>query len=211
MGEDPILRVEREARRLMEGLPGSHDWSHVERVRKLALLIGKAENADLEVVEAAALLHDIGRKYEYMDPGVNHAEKSAELAKSILLDSGFPPGKIEHVLKCIRGHRFRRKYKLETIEEKIIYDADKLDSIGAIGVARAFMYGGENKQRLYPEGDWDLSTLPAVETPVTEFIYKLSKILDTLHTETARRLGRERHDFMVAFYRRLLDEVEGRR
>ncbi len=206
-----LREVEKEARRLMEGLPGSHDWSHVERVRKLAILIGKAEGADLEVLEAAALLHDIGRKYEYADPNVNHADKSAELAKSILERAGFPQDKIDHVLKCIRGHRFRRKCELETVEEKIMYDADKLDSIGAVGVARAFMYGGENKQRLYPEGDWDLSTPLKEETPVTEFIYKLSKILDTLHTETAKRVGYERHDFMVSFYKRLLDEVEGRR
>lgn len=211
MSENPLLKVERKARKLMEGLPGSHDWSHVERVRRLAILISKAEGADLEVVEAAALLHDIGRKYEYKDPRVNHADKSAELARPILEEAGFPPEKVDHVLKCIRGHRFRRKCELETLEEKIIYDADKLDSIGAIGVARAFMYGGENQQRLYPKGGWDLSILPKVETPVTEFIYKLSKILDTLHTETSRRIGRERHQFMVSFYKRLLDEVEGRR
>ena len=190
--------IKLKAMELMKNCPGSHDWFHVIRVRDLALKLGRELNADLEVLEAAAYLHDIAR----CDSPENHEIKSAILAEKILSEAGFPEQKVKHVLSCIRKHRFRVYEEKSTIEEKILYDADKLDSIGAIGVARAFMYAGEMGYKLYGESDKEHSAFH-------EFKYKLCKVINTLNTEPARKIGFQRTTFMEKFFERLAREVKG--
>ena len=202
-----------EARRLYDGADAVHDFDHVLRVLKLAERIARAENADPQVVRAAVLLHDVGRR-QAEAAGVDHAMVAARRAREILV--GHPPMKVEKVVEAVATHRFRTKPKPSTLEARVLYDADKLDAIGAVGVARAFAYGGAHGQRLWApiesvdlerwqgEGD-DADT----HTPVHEFVVKLSRIKDRLYTAAGRAIAAERHDYMVAFFERLAQEVEG--
>jgi uncharacterized protein len=193
-----------------------HGFSHVLRVLRLVRHIGPVEGADMEVLETAALLHDIARSDEVY--GVNcHAALGAERAREILADH--PIDKVAAVAEAIRSHRFRDNVAPTTLEGRILYDADKLDSIGAIGVARAYAYGGQHGQELWAgvsveyagrrraAGRGDATR--GGHTPAHEFAFKLSRIKDTLFTETARRMAAERHRFMSAFYDRLAMEVRG--
>jgi len=193
------------ARTLYATGDAAHDFDHVLRVTALAVHIAQAEGADLEIVRTAALLHDIG-----LDNGrEGHEEAAAERARGIL--AGQPPEKVEAVAQAIRSHRFRAGPTPQTLEARCLFDADKLDAIGAIGVARVFAYGGAAGQRLWaevPEG-YDEHSASSEHTSVHEFVVKLAKIKDRLTTETGRHIGQERHDFMTAFFARLETEVKG--
>lgn len=198
-----------EARRYYQGHDAAHDFDHVLRVLALAERIAWAEGADVAVVRAAALLHDVGRA-EQECTGRSHAELGAERAREIL--AHHPPEKVKVVCHAIAAHRFREPVPPQTLEAKVLYDADKLDAIGAVGVARAYLLAGVLGQRLWGEAPvgyqaWD--ELPKEHTPVHEFVFKLSKLKDTLHTDTARRIGEERHAYMAAFFQRLRREVRG--
>jgi uncharacterized protein len=204
--------VRKEARNYFPAARGSHDWDHTERVLRLCLRIGKKENADLEILELAAVLHDIGRPEEDRTSGkVCHSEAGAALARKILAAHGVEDEKIARVVHCIETHRFRKKTVPATKEAKILFDADKLDSIGAVGIGRAFLFAGEVGARLHNK-DRDLSkTLPYTreDTAFREFMVKLRWIKDRMHTAEGRRIAAERHKFMVDFFDRLNKETDG--
>ena len=207
-----------EARSYYQDHDAAHDFDHVLRVLALAERIARAEGADVEVVRAAALLHDVGRA-EQERTGRSHAELGAERARKIL--AGHPPDKVETVCQAIAAHRFRGPASGQTgtgdtlpqaLEAKVLYDADKLDSIGAVGVARAYMYGGSWGQRLWGEVPADYQAwdeLPEEHTPVHEFVFKLSKLKDSLYTDAARQIGEARQAYMAGFFQRLEEEVRG--
>jgi len=197
------------ARQYYQGDDVAHDFDHVLRVLALAERIAHAEGANAELVRAAVLLHDVARGEEELT-GRGHAELGAERAGHIL--DGHPPEKVEAVCQAIAAHRFREGVPPQTLEAKVLYDADKLDSIGAVGVARAYLYGGLLKQRLWGEvraGYQAWGELPEEHTPVHEFVYKLSRVKDSLYTDTARRIGEARHAYMVEFFQRLERELGG--
>jgi uncharacterized protein len=203
-----------EAKQYYEGADAVHDFDHVLRVLALAERIGRAEGADLEIVRAAALLHDVGREQAEAD-GLDHAAFAAARAREILLHQ---PAKIEAVAHAIAAHRFRTRPEPSTLEARTIFDADKLDAIGAIGVARAFAYGGAHGQRLWaPIETVDLARWqkegdhPHEHTPVHEFLVKLSRLKDRLFTPTGQSIAEERHAYMVAFFERFDAEVRGER
>ena len=198
-----------EARHHYEGADAIHDFDHVLRVLALAERLAQAEGADLEIVRTAALLHDVARgRRERSMP--DHAQAGAEYARHLL--GGYPEEKVEAVAQAIAAHRFRSGPDPQTLEAEVLHDADKLDAIGAIGVARAFAYGGEKGQRIWAEvspGYQESQETHYEHTPVHEYHMKLAKIQDRLLTESARRLAEERHAFMVAFFERLEREVRG--
>jgi uncharacterized protein len=202
-----------EARRLYDGENAVHDFDHVLRVLELAERIAKAEGADLRVVRAAVLLHDAARR-QAEAAGLDHATLAARQARHIL--AGYPAVTVEAVTHAIAAHRFRTDPKPSTLEAQVLYDADKLDAIGAVGVARAFAYAGAHGQRLWaPIESVDLEGWQAegddvdVHTPVHEFVVKLSRIKDRLYTATGRAIAAERHNYMVTFFERLTEEVRG--
>jgi len=204
-----------EARRYYEAADAVHDFDHVLRVLALAEHIGRAEGADLEVVRAAALLHDVGREKAEAD-GLDHAVHAADRAREIL--AGQPAEKVEAVAHAIAAHRFRTGPEPATLEAQVLFDADKLDAIGAVGVARAFAYGGARGQRLWaPVETVDVARWleegddPAEHTPVHEFIVKLSRIKERLFTPTGRAIAEKRHAYMVGFFKRFDAEVRGQR
>jgi len=210
-----IAAIRARARGFFRNAPPSHDWSHVERTYKLCVEIGKREKADLHVLKAAALLHDIARMDEDAASGkICHAERSATMAKEILKEVDFPRTKTRQVMHCIECHRFRGARKPKTLEAKILSDADKLDAIGAIGVARAYAYGGEHGYRLYGKipKNYRLQRFkdPRIHNPVIEYRQKLQKIKDRLLTKTGREIARGRHMFLTMFFKRILSEIEGK-
>lgn len=193
---------------------GSHDWDHTERVYRLCMHIGRAEGADSEVLAVAAFLHDVGRSYEDKSKGtICHAEKGAEIAKTLLVNYPLSDEKKQNIVHCIGSHRFRGNNAPETLEAKTLFDADKLDSIGAIGIGRAFLFAGEVGAKLHnPQADLH-NTRPYTEedTGYREFKLKLSKIKDRMLTAEGKRLAEERHAFMEGFFERLQQEYEGKK
>jgi len=207
-----LAAVESEAQSFFSDTHGCHGWDHAVRVRASCLQLGQEEGADATVLALAAVLHDIGRKFEDASPGcVCHAQKSAELAAPILARHGIPPETIDAVVDCIACHRFRGTKVPRSIEAKVLFDADKLDAIGAIGIGRAFLYCGEHGALL--DGGTRGSACVPLESPGhatrREFIEKLSKLKDRMTTPSGARRARERHAFMEAFFKRLGAEAAG--
>jgi len=196
------------ARSYYSDAESGHDFDHALRVLALAERIARAEGGDLEVVRAAALLHDVGRSEERRS-GQDHAVVGAERAQEIL--AGRPRDKIARVAEAIAAHRFRSSPPPTTSEARALFDADKLDAMGAIGIARAFAYAGAHDQRLWAPRDsiQDTDCNGPGHTPIHEFVFKLSRLLEVLTTPTGRALAAERHAFMATFFARLEAEATG--
>jgi uncharacterized protein len=207
-----IARVRKEAGAFFRGARGSHDWDHTERVLRLALRIGRKEKADLGVLALAALLHDIGREEEDRTNGkVCHSRSGAALAETILRRHGLAPPTVRAVVHCVRSHRYRGRTLRRTLEARVLFDADKLDSIGAVGIGRAFLFAGEVGARLHDK-DIDIArTKPYTreDTAYREYLVKLRHIRDRMTTREGRRIASERHRYMAAFFARLNRETEG--
>jgi uncharacterized protein len=190
----------------------SHDWEHTLRVYNLCLHIGQKEGADLDVLSIAAYLHDIGRTHQDQSKGtICHAEKGAEMAREIITAHPIPEEKRENIIHCILSHRFRNRHEPQTLEAKVLFDADKLDAIGAVGIARAYLFAGEVGAVLH-NGDADPEfTKPYSrdDTGYREYRVKLSRIKDRILTTEGKYMARERHAFMEAFFERFLKECEG--
>ena len=175
----------------------AHGFDHVLRVWRLAERIGLVEGADMAILKAAALLHDVGRA-EQQRRGICHAKAGAEKARDIL--RGYPSEMVEAVVEAIRQHRFRGEKPPSTTEAKVLYDADKLDAIGAIGVARAYAIAGARKQHLWAEvspsyaqrppqaGKDDLES--GEHTPVHEYLFKLARLGDQMYTAMGKRMAK---------------------
>jgi uncharacterized protein len=187
-----------------------HGISHVLRVYKLAERIGKQEGANLRIVRAAALLHDIEGDVDVRE---DHHLAAAEFAEKILKEEGWKGEDIDAVLHCIRAHRFRDDNEQpETIEAKVLFDADKLDAIGAVGVARAVSYAVRAGMDVFaPPSPTFIETGELApgenQTVAHEYLYKLSQIKKRLFTQTGQSLGVERHDLLVTFFNSWLKEI----
>ncbi|MBN1285313.1 MAG: HD domain-containing protein [Anaerolineae bacterium] len=205
----PVITIE-EARRYYRDAEAVHDFDHVLRVLALAERIAAAEGADLEIVRTAALLHDVERAAGDRTGG-DHAAMGAARARAILSEKHAAPDFIQAVAHAIHAHRFRSDITPQTLEAKVVFDADKLDSIGAVGVARAIGYGALHGQRLWGEvpAGYDGRDIGAEHTPRHEFEYKLSKVKDGLYTAAGRAIAEGRHRFMVDFFARMADEIAG--
>lgn len=215
-----LEKIENEAKKYFAGSSGCHDWTHVERVLKLALHIGKIEKANLDVVKIASLLHDISRRDEMKAKGsFCHAKESAKEAVKILAKYKFAPDFVQNILHCIRTHRFRDRENIpKTLEAKVLFDADKLDSIGAVGLGRAFLFaGGPGSGNLYTGNEKSLARLnkdlsfSKEDSAVLEYEFKLKKIKDRVLTRTGKKFALGRHKFMQNFFRQFWQEVEGQK
>lgn len=187
-----------------------HDFEHIMRVYRMAQYLSLHEGANLEIVLTAALLHDAGGNgFDSTIARKEHHLRSAEFAGSVLKVYNYAPDQIEQIQHCIRSHRFRSmEEKPNSIEAKILFDADKLDSIGAIGIARAIAYAvGSGKPIFYPPSEQFLITgITLPEEPHSayhEYIYKLCKIKDRLFTDSGKLIAEERHQFMSAYFEKL--------
>ncbi|MFA5931674.1 MAG: HD domain-containing protein [archaeon] len=207
------------AKKYLSKSKGSHDIDHTLRVLNIAKHLAKKENADLDVVMVAALLHDISRPVQAASKGkICHAEHGSLVAKKLLEKNSkklnLSQNKIDSIAECISTHRFRGNNYPKTLEAKILFDADKLDSIGAIGVGRVFLFAGEIGAKLHNDPETrkniHLTKNHSVEdTAYREFALKLYKIKDKLYTKEGKRIAKERHEFMEEFFERLNKETEG--
>jgi uncharacterized protein len=191
---------------------GSHDWDHTRRVYNLCMHIGRAEGADLEVLEIAAYLHDVGRSQEDASRGGTcHACIGAEMARKLLAAYPVSTTQRRNIIHAIRSHRFRGNRQPQTLEAKVLFDADKLDAIGAVGIGRAFLFAGEVGAKLYNSCVQLEDTKPYTDedTGYREYRLKLSKIKGRMLTEEGRRLAEARHAFMQTFFQRFIEEHEG--
>jgi len=193
----------------------AHDTEHVRRVLHLALEIAETEpSADCDILIAACLLHDIGREEQFRDPKLCHARVGAEKAYQFLLAHDFPIDFAARVRDCVRTHRFRSDDPPASIEAKILFDADKLDVTGAIGMARTFFYAAHTGQPLYtllPDGtvsDGTAEESPGVHSVLREYKVKLEKIYDHFLTAKGAEIARERQAAAVSIYENILKEAQ---
>lgn len=193
---------------------GGHDWSHVARVRRVARTIAEAESADVFICELAALLHDVA---DYKIAG----DETTGLARvrAWLLAEGCDTPTSERVMEIIATMSFAggERPPMTTLEGQIVQDADRLDAIGAVGVARAFAYGGAKGRAMY-DPDWPPRERMSVEEyraqpapTINHFYEKLLLLKDRMNTSYARALAERRHQFMLAFLDQFYSEWDGRR
>lgn len=197
--------------------------NHIIRVYNLCLLLAKyEEDVDLEILIPSALLHDIARVKESQDKTgeIDHAILGSEIAEDILRMLEYDEEKIEKIKHCITTHRFRSGNEPKTIEAKILFDSDKLDVIGATGIARTFMLAGQFGQRLTANESINkylkANTVEngrlkdvSKHTPFIEYELKFKKIPQKLYTKKAKEIGKERLKFMEEYFYRLNSEIEG--
>ena len=188
----------------------AHDREHVYRVLYTALQLAQTEqNVNLDVLIAACLLHDVGRKEQFENPALCHAQVGGDKAFDFLLANGFDVEFATRVKQCIVTHRFRKNNPPTSIEAKILFDADKIDVVGLLGVARSLVYVGEMREPLYTlNGDGSVSDGSNTDEPsfFREYHFKLSKLYDRFFTESGRRLAESRRQAAVDFYNNLLQE-----
>ncbi len=178
-----------------------HGWDHTRRVCELAKKLGRHENANTKVLEIAALLHDIG-VHENRE---EHEHISAEMAREIL-DDYERSGKVVDV---IMSHRFKRVSDPESIEAKILQDADMLDAIGAIGIVRTIYFSGYNEKNIYnPSKDRPKKESNEGDSMVDHFNNKLLRIKEELNTSSAKKIAESRHEFMENFLEQFFEEWE---
>ena len=191
-----------------------HDFEHVLRVYRMAERLAEAEGADLEIVRAAALLHDAEGATSGSESRTNHHHASADFAAQVLAAEGWDPARIAAVQHCIRAHRWRGTEAPQTLEAKVLFDADKLDVLGAIGVARVIGYAARSEMPFYfPPSQQFLATGREIDgephSAYHEHLFKLKKVRDRMYTETARELASERLEALDQFFERLIDEWKG--
>ena len=190
-----------------------HDWFHIDRVRKMALRIGETEDCDLFVVEMAALLHDLD---DWKLIKADEALKSEKWLDFIELDSEVA----SHILEIIEEVSFRgagTETPVKSIEAAIVQDADRLDAIGAIGIARTFAYGGHKSRLIYdpsiiPVMHNDFQEYKSSSAPtINHFYEKLLLLKDRMNTKTAKTIAEKRHQFMIGYLVQFYEEWEATR
>ena len=198
----------------LENAEGGHDWFHIERVYKNALLIAEGVDCDLIVVKLGALLHDIAdSKFHGGDETV-----APKTARTFLESQNVSEDIILHVIAIIenisfKGGNFEKKFNSKELE--IVQDADRLDALGAIGIARTFNYGGFKNRPLYnpniqPNMNMNKEEYKNSESPTLNHFYeKLLLLKDKMNTETGKKIAQKRHDFMVTFLSQFYAEWDG--
>ena len=208
--KDVIKKTEEFVKSKMKGDPG-HDWSHVNRVRNMAIYLGKKEKANLFIVELASILHDVADHKFYGGDDKIGSKTATQWLNKIKIDKKT----IEHICHIIDEVSFKGagvKYKMKTIEGKVVQDADKLDAIGAIGVARTFSYGGHFNVPMYvPEKKPVFHTSFAQykknsESTINHFYEKLLLLKNRMHTKSAKKIALERHKFMELYLKEFFKE-----
>ncbi len=192
-----------------------HGFDHILRVTRMAEKIALAEGADLEIVHAAALLHDAeGSNPTDKAKRKQHHHASAEFAGEILLAEGWGADRIAAVQHCIRAHRFRDDSEPpQTLEAQIIFDADKLDAIGAIGLARVIAFVAQTGQPLYvtPSAQFietGKKEAGEIHSAYHEYLFKLGKLKDRMFTATGKTIALERHQVLEIFFTQLIAEMQ---
>jgi uncharacterized protein len=209
-----LIKTVQYVKNTLAGAEGGHDWFHIERVWKNAKLIASGEECDLEVVELAALLHDIAdSKFHGGDE-----EIGPKTAANWLRSQNYPQDRIDRIASIIRASSYKggaNEHEDHSIEFHIVQDADRLDAIGAIGIARTFNYGGFKNRAIYDPSiapnlnmtkeQYKKSTAPTIN----HFYEKLLLLKDLMNTESGKRIAEQRHQYMEGFLNQFYNEWNG--
>jgi uncharacterized protein len=197
--------------RMLEGRGSAHDFQHIMRVYKNAKLIGQREGADMDILLPAVLLHDIVVYPKGSAKSSRSSDDSADLAENILQRYGcYSQDKINLISHCIRTHSYSDGLVPASLEGKILQDADRLDALGAIGIARTFSVGGSEKRTFYNADDpfcRSSRELDDRQWTLDHFQKKLLKLKDLMHTRTAKKIAQQRTKFMMLFIRQMKREI----
>jgi len=192
----------------------AHDPEHIFRVLYLSLNIASKinENINLDILIASCLLHDIGREEQYKNQNICHAEIGGIMAKEFLLKNGWSEKDSDHVKNCISTHRFRGNNVPETLEAKILFDSDKLDATGCLGIARTLMYTGIVGKNLYEVENGKIcfgENKNDKETFLKEYNFKLKNLYDNFYTKEAIEMAKNQKECAQLFYNNLTDQIKG--
>lgn len=189
----------------------AHDKEHIYRVLYAALdIASKEEHIDLDVLIAACLLHDIGREEQAKNPEICHAEAGSKMAYDFLIMNGWAVDKASHVRDCVLSHRYRNDDVPGSMEAKILFDADKIDAAGTMGIARTLIYQGQVSDPLYTVDDKGTVLDGRSNEPPSffhEYKFKLEKVYEMLYTKRGREIANKRRHSAAAFYNSLLAEA----
>ena len=194
----------------LESAPGCHDFEHTLRVLHHARVLASLIRSDLQIVELAAVLHDIARPEELTAKGkCCHAKIGSEMARNLVFEVFRDATHAAAVGEAVRTHRYRGKDHPQTVEAKIVYDADKLDSLGAIGIGRAFLFAGRENARLHNTKEEALGSAAysREDTAYREFLVKLCKLPGVMQTAEGKKIAKKRLRFMEKFFDELSDEI----
>jgi len=212
--EDVLQKVRERIRFQFEGEGTGHDWWHIFRVVQNALTIGEKEGADLFLVELSALVHDVGdHKFHNGDESLAEGLISELLSKEGVAQDTI--GKVNHIVKHVSYKGAEVETPMDSIEGKVVQDADRLDAIGAIGVARAFAYGGAKSRELYNPNQKPNLHLSFDDYKkdnghtINHFYEKLLLLKDRMQTATGKQMAAERHQFMEQYLQQFYKEWEG--
>ena len=209
--KEMINKIEKEAHHIFKDLGPSHDWQHVERVLKIAITIAKKERANVNLVKIAVYLHDVGRK-DLKEKNYDHAVEGVKIAKKILKKYPLSDKQVDNICHCIETHRFRNNRIPKTKEAKCLHDADKIDNLGAIGIARSYIYLGETMDCvLYmkpkKEKKPDKRRTNSVQE---EYEIKYKHLPEKLTTKTGKTIAKKRLKYMKSYLDMLEKEALGR-
>lgn len=194
----------------LEEADSAHDIAHIQRVVKSALELSEMENADIEIVTAAAWLHDCVTLPKNHPDRKKASQLAAEKAAGFLNSINFPPQKIDAVSHAIEAHSFSAGIPPKTIEAKIVQDADRLDALGAIGIARCFLVGGAMNSTLYNVEDPFCENREPNDKAwsIDHFYKKLFTLPKTMNTESGKRIAELRVEFMKEYLDQLRREID---
>ena len=207
-----IIDAEAWAKRKLGGDSSGHDWWHIERVRRMAVRLAKETGADGFVCELAALLHDLADEKLFGDE-----QGGLEEIKAWLLGQGTPLSTVDHIVDIIESLSFKGggRHEMKTLEGQVVQDADRLDALGAVGIARTFAYSGWKGQPMHDPSLPPRASMTAEEyrkgksTAYNHFHEKLLKLQELMNTGAAKRIAEDRHLFMVQFLQRFEQEWDG--
>jgi uncharacterized protein len=220
--EEKLKILEEMAKSELKNADPANDFFHTEIAIKVAKYLCKQEGAEFSIVKAALLLHHISPR-RFKDKSISpYREESLQKGKKILDDLGFPKELASEILRCVEATYFGNEEKATTIEAKVAHDANKLVTIGALGIARTFTFGGYFKRAIYNpskslirgrdeiEKEVPVQYDPSSLEPdtVSHFKTKLLRIKDKMLTATGRKLAEKRHKFMIEFLNNFFDEIE---
>lgn len=205
------MKIIKIVEKMLKGRDPAHDFQHILRVYKNAEIIGRSEGSDMEVLLPAVLLHDIVVYPKGSAKSSRSSDESADLAKNILENYGYSQDRISKICYCIRTHSYSKKVVPTSLEGRILQDADRLDALGAIGIARTFSVAGSENRTFYNADDPFCRSknrrLDDKQWTLDHFQTKLLKLEEIMHTETAKKIARERTRFMILFIRQLQKEI----
>jgi uncharacterized protein len=202
--------IKKKVERMLEGRDPAHDFHHLMRVYKNAKRIGRREGTNMDILLPAVLLHDLVVYPKGSTKSSKSSDESADLAENILHSYGYPQDQINQICYCIRAHSYSKRVVPASLEGRILQDADRLDALGAIGIARTFSVGGSENRIFYNPNDPFCRSdrdLDDMQWTLDHFQTKLLKLEDFMHTQTAKKIAKERTRFMKLFIRQLQKEI----